>query len=197
MPFVGKWGVFIHIPKTGGQWMRRVLKKYDPEQTWYQIPDTHTLPKTLEGIEDQQWWTIVRHPAEWLRSYWAHRCHESGATKRFSVKQSKSEIWMTLCALTLPHMNWDLEKFTLNVVTELPGLVSWFYHYYLAPNVKAVRLDDVNEFLAQTFDIHNPQPKLNTSKVKMKKELPEISPKMRRIIRASEIALYETFNWEA
>ena len=197
MPLVGKWGVFIHIPKTGGQWMRQVLKKSDPDKNYFTVPHTHSLPMTLENIENMQWWTIVRHPAEWLRSYWAHRCHESGATKRFNVRDSSSAIWMNLCAMTLPHMNFEFEKFALNIVTELPGLVTWFYHHYLAPNVKVVRLDDANEFLAQTFGVLNPQPKLNTSKVKMKKELPEISPKLRNIIRASEVVLYDTFKWEA
>ena len=64
-----KNSVFIHMPKTGGRWVKKALKngssivKGDVPETAHYSPDLGNLGG----------FTFVRHPATWLRSLFFQR----------------------------------------------------------------------------------------------------------------------------
>lgn len=70
--------LFLHIPKTGGTYVRAVLEKLGIRGK--EIIHTHSrFPFLNEHIDDDTLkdklvWCFVRHPLTWYQSRWAHRC---------------------------------------------------------------------------------------------------------------------------
>jgi hypothetical protein len=68
--------VFLHIPKTGGMWVREVLHNCNLVVKSYEF--RHDIP-----VADERYHTInyrfcfVRHPATWYKSYWSMRNSDS------------------------------------------------------------------------------------------------------------------------
>lgn len=64
-----KNGIFLHIPKTGGTWLRKYF-----EEAGMVISQTELAHTNGSQIEDQSQHEVVfcfvRHPLTWLRSYW-------------------------------------------------------------------------------------------------------------------------------
>lgn len=76
--------IFLHVPKTGGTWVRHLLlslniphretHRGDHDPGFGPIDSIHDIP-----IHDRSWyentakWCFVRHPLAWYRSYFAYR----------------------------------------------------------------------------------------------------------------------------
>ena len=56
MAFVGKWGCFIHIPKTSGVWVKEVIKSETDPGTYSGI--THGMPTDWQ--KHAPYWAVVR-----------------------------------------------------------------------------------------------------------------------------------------
>jgi len=54
-------GQFVHMPKTGGTWVRRKLLRETGRAEHHRAVD---LPRPS--------WGIVRGPSDWYESYWLH-----------------------------------------------------------------------------------------------------------------------------
>lgn len=76
--------VFIHIPKTGGTWVKTNLRpqiggviytKANHANSWahHGHPDLKDL-RDIEGFR----FAFVRHPVDWWLSYWRHRQRRGG-----------------------------------------------------------------------------------------------------------------------
>jgi hypothetical protein len=134
MALTGEWGCFVHVPKTGGQYVRRVLNT--TIRTGREDGPSHGFP--TEHKYDNVF-SFVREPAPWYRSYWGHRFRDSfdkkGNPGDFRRSTNDSEAWNTLVTLTLPYMDTDFDKFVENVTTWLQGIYTWFVWYYFAPHV--------------------------------------------------------------
>jgi hypothetical protein len=67
--------IFIHVPKTGGTWIRHVLDAAGLARG--ELGRAHATPDELR--HEPQFrdagvvFAFVRHPLEWYRSYWAYR----------------------------------------------------------------------------------------------------------------------------
>lgn len=62
--------VYIHLPKTGGWWVRDVVQASGVPN--YAGP-MHTTPDAiLPAIGERYSFTFVRRPETWWRSFWAH-----------------------------------------------------------------------------------------------------------------------------
>lgn len=71
--------VFLHVPKTGGRWVRRMLERH--VQGWKYmgdpIMDAHTWRADFKPIDsDKPAFAFVRHPVTWAESLWNHRAHK-------------------------------------------------------------------------------------------------------------------------
>lgn len=67
--------VFLHVPKTGGTWVREVLNRIGvyTEDAGHQH-DNYEQSKELRRRFLR--FTVLRNPWDWYASYWAHRCKE-------------------------------------------------------------------------------------------------------------------------
>ena len=81
MPFVTDKLAFFHIPRTGGQWVRRAIKKHVPVFTAELMCRArlsrgayHTARCSYEDDEilDRFSFTLVRDPAAWLSSWYTY-----------------------------------------------------------------------------------------------------------------------------
>jgi hypothetical protein len=72
--------VFFHFPKTGGYFVREVIRRSgipfsvdDPENhSFHNIDPSHLAD---EEISSRLKFIFIRHPMEWYASYWNHRNH--------------------------------------------------------------------------------------------------------------------------
>ena len=61
--------VFVHIPKTGGHWVARIVKTSGT--AYRSVLVEHALPdELLPVLPDRLSYTFVRDPVTWWRSYW-------------------------------------------------------------------------------------------------------------------------------
>ncbi len=64
---------FLHIPKTGGQWVRKALVRACPEAQDLERDkgSRHAITADIKNLENP--FCFVRHPLTWYQSYWSMR----------------------------------------------------------------------------------------------------------------------------
>lgn len=148
MALVGKWGCFVHVPKTGGQWVRAILRQTTNEKSWEDGP-VHGHP--IEYSMEKPHFSFVREPIFWYRSFWGHRFRDSydshGNPGAFKMNTNDSEAWNTLMKFTLPYMSTDFDVFIDQVTKNLPGIYTWYIGFYYAPHVNMMPF----EYKAHSF----------------------------------------------
>lgn len=98
MALQGPWGTYIHIYKTGGMSVRKMLTD-EFKTPGTEIESFHTAPLRIEGFT----FTVVRNPVYWLRSFWAYYLHKGTKKKNFIPN------WHIAVSLMgwLEHTRWD------------------------------------------------------------------------------------------
>jgi len=69
--------IFLHIPKTGGTWIRHYFQEtnLDHKRPEFKEKGAHIhgeAVRELIGHSEDLFFCFVRHPLTWLRSYWVH-----------------------------------------------------------------------------------------------------------------------------
>ncbi len=172
-----RWGSFIHIPKTGGFWVRQVLKTLDDG---YEDKVAHGLP--------EDWlapcWAVVREPVGWLRSAWAHRVNEQWRPN------TKEVPWRSFCLLIHPYRtSVDFPWFVERVTSELPGIVGWLFDCYTPPGVDVYVL---GESLYEKLRGLGAEPDLHLPR-NIGTNLPEMTGELREMIEKAEKRTYERY----
>jgi hypothetical protein len=173
-------GCFIHIPKTGGSWTRKVLQQIGEvsrDRQTHQLPAQWAYPK---------YFTVVREPMTWLRSAFVNN-------KRARFKEFPYECpWADFVRVIIPYRTNDFEEFVDNVTTHLPGVVGWLFGCYTPPKVVPIRWGkDLNEYLTDL----GCQPELQAP-VNVTGEQIEITQEMRGKIFKSEWKTYRIYGWD-
>lgn len=182
MAYRGSWGVYVHIPKTGGTFIRRVLGDIGA----WESPrvKTHDLPEDWDG----EVWTCVREPAEWLASVWAHR-------QRQAWRKYKNGIpWNYLCNLLADRVAtgyWD--RFVKRVVGDLPGIVGWFYGIYTPPGVETYRLGP--DLYSKLRELGGNPDRFGVM-INKGNNVPELTDEQRALIYKAEIDTYRRYGFE-
>ena len=64
---------FLHVPKTGGNWVAAVLSELFPAAQ--RMPKIHTTRKSAPR-PDLPTFAFVRHPLTWYQSYFSYKCRK-------------------------------------------------------------------------------------------------------------------------
>ena len=176
MAFVGKWGCFIHIPKTSGVWVKEVVKSESDPGTYSGI--THGMPTDWQ--KHAPYWAVVRDPADYLASVWAHLWRNGWDTYPRRVP------WQSFVELIREYQTEDFDEFVENVTRFRPGIVYWFFTVHTPPPVVPVRFgEDLYKYLKELgYDPDSIQPRNKGINV------PELSESHIRLIRESESEAY-------
>lgn len=125
--------LFLHIPKTGGTWVRSVLLPDDN----FEIAQPHSHFPQLLDFENKEFYlnkfhfAFVRHPLSWYRSRWAFRMKNGWRPSGHPLDFS--------CASN------DFGDFVCKVLEHYPeGWMTTEFGYYLDSGVKP--LDFVGRF---------------------------------------------------
>ena len=170
---------FIHIPKTGGTWVKKVMGEVG---TLGRSGNSHTLPDKYH--REYKFFTIVRDPAEWLRSAWNHRVSCGWAAHPYEGP------WNDFCLMTDEYKSDDFKEFAETVAVKLPGVVGWLFGCYVTPEVKWMRIEEAYEFL----EYHGCDP-VSVTPFAVSKGLPKILPITRQLIYQAEIETCKRFNF--
>jgi hypothetical protein len=159
MAHTGKWGTYVHIPKCAGFSIRSALR--DHFGSGKECGDIHGY-----SYDITDGWTVIRHPAAWLRSFWAYR-NNSG----WDIDPNAPLYWTPILAMTqwLKGTTWP--GFVRAVTVTKPGLVGRIYGMYEHPNISVFLLEDMEplwSFLGGKFSL--PQIHVTLNKPKITKE---------------------------
>ncbi len=149
MPLLLNRSAFLHIPKTGGTWVRNVLSEMglvrrlllyrDPALSIEGVvPSHHTIIKD----EDRPAvvFAFVRHPLTWYRSYWAWK--------------SRMFAWNPYNPLDRSCASADFETFVRNVIEVYPdGYLTRAYPFFLRHCTHAGRFEFLATDLMKILDL--------------------------------------------
>ncbi len=133
MAVVLKNAIFLHIPKTGGEWVRKIL--LDCELESLKVDKHADLLKfkqhpVLAGLSRPFRFAFVRHPLGWYRSFWTFQSRRG---------------WKGIPeALLHPPSAMGYEDFLAWVVSHHRGFLGRLYERYVGP------VDAQIEFVGRT-----------------------------------------------
>lgn len=122
---------FVHVPKTGGTWVREVLRANFPDAT-------DDVAKDVSAQHGFAWhyqptritFAVVRHPLSWLMSYWrfmADRDWKPWETRRWHpCSLMGTENW--------PHECQSFNGFVRRLEAFQPAFVTRLFEWYLGPD---------------------------------------------------------------
>jgi len=171
---------FIHMPKTSGTWVKRVLSEVEHGNRDGSL--THDLPHRWDY---EMVFTVVREPAEWLASVWAHRIRENWQDYPQRIP------WQYLLQVTDPYKANKFHLWIDNITTHLPGVVGWFYSFYTPPLVTVVRKEfDLYEFLRELGGDPWKHVPVNTGF-----NTPEVTDEIREKVKVAEADTYKKYGY--
>lgn len=128
--------VFLHIPKTGGTWVRSILHASCKVEVVGYSHIHHLAFARKELTANAQPFCFVRHPATWLQSYWADR---------------QIVGWGGDLPIAHDCQSDDFNEFATKVETEHPGYVGELFAKYTGAGVWVGKFEnlslDLNAFL--------------------------------------------------
>lgn len=171
---------FIHMPKTSGTWVKRVLSEIEHGQRDGSL--THDLPHRWNY---EMVFTVVREPAEWLASVWAHRIRENWQDYPQRIP------WQYFLQVTDPYKENKFDKWIEKITVNLPGVVGWFYNFYTPPMVTVVRKEfDLYEFLLGLGGDPWKHVPVNTGF-----NSPDVTDEIREKVRVAEASTYAKYGY--
>ena len=81
-----KNSMFIHVPKTGGRWVKQMLFNYveGAKAVGDAVYDSHNTPMT-----HKQTFAFLRHPMTFVHSLFHHRARKKSNTRGTSMELAK------------------------------------------------------------------------------------------------------------
>ena len=116
-----KRSVFIHIPKCGGRWVKKMIEDHIPEFSYSGDPvyDAHDRPATPHHTP----FCFVREPAMLAHSLWHHRARKKQNTRGHQFN------WQDDVRLERECQSKDYLQFMLNVANNQNAVSDYFMDY--------------------------------------------------------------------
>ncbi len=139
MPLIlgNRRSLFLHIPKTGGTWLRCALRSCAIKSREYD-PHHGNLEECMHLLPDIPRFTILRNPFDWYASYWAMRQIKEGAIKK------NHRNW----ALDLIRADKDFNAFIQKSCLEHAGFLNDVYNQFTGAGVLTLRTESLRLDLA-------------------------------------------------
>lgn len=136
--------MYYHIPKCGGYSVRYWLsKRY--EAIGHEWEGKHTPPAEVPDLGTGRAFTVVRHPAYWLRSY-------------HTYMQQFGWVWSAcpdeIMQPFLPYKGLEWADFVEAVTSDKPGIVGWIMALYTPAGVEVHRLRSAHYTLGLDLRTH-------------------------------------------
>ncbi len=126
---------FIHIPKTGGTWVSKMLIDHSGlEVALTQIPHPTTRTSPGQGLFT---FAFVRNPLTWYQSYWKYKF--------------KTNHWNPYRTLDAQCQADTFHKFLDNVIEKCPGFYSDFLIQYVGKESDPIDFIGKQENLVEDF----------------------------------------------
>lgn len=123
--------LFLHVPKTGGSWIRSILREAGGKDISYphDIPANKKFYMLTRNVKP---FCIIRHPLEYVYSIWKHwsgnpRCRENNLNPKKDYMWDKRHTGRIYADNIVEG---DFEKTIANFTENWPGFVSWLYGQY-------------------------------------------------------------------
>lgn len=133
--------IFLHIPKTGGMWVKYALSISGIQ--FYEVGQQHEHFPAIRNYQSPEFFdgklvfTMVRHPLLWYPSRWA-----------FRVKHG----WQAKHPLDWACASNEFHRFVNNVLDYAPhGWCTWLFKQYYEIDEKSVDFIGRTEFLVDDF----------------------------------------------
>jgi hypothetical protein len=155
MPLQLKSGaIFLHVPKTGGQWVHHVLQEQgliarqfgyahaDLNRSVYLAGCEHLQPRIGRSLRrwiedrlprraaDRFLFCFVRHPLKWYESWYRYRRGKQHLPRTVLPWHPHASLKGTVTG--------DFNEFLANAVTRRPGFVSELYASFTTPGIRFI-----------------------------------------------------------
>ena len=188
--------LYVHYPKTGGTFVREILKRYCKNQriesNWYH--SSHLILENVDIKDFEFTFATVRNPVEWYQSAWKFL---NDFLKRGKFREDE---WNPLMPLEDCY-NDDFNKFIENCLNQYPSYYSNSLKLYLGENYNAI--DFVLKTETLSFDIckvlerinvkHNPVDILNCPKFGQRVRPLTWDDSLKKQIIKNEMNVIQTF----
>lgn len=200
--------IFTHVPKTGGTWLAEAVRRAGLVQE--SLGPVHATPRELKShqsyVPRPVTFAIVRHPATWYASLWAHRMDENWCeiSARDWFSPASLERW---ALLTDRCKSRSFPEFVERCVEAFPdGWLSALYDTYITPGTTVGRFENlVDDTIAilrragERFDetiIRGTEPQNVRGAVRKHHRRTIFTPSLLELIYASERRSYARFGYE-
>ncbi len=187
--------VFLHIPKTGGTWVKKALESqqlivaeaighehatFDYYAGWQRGQKSRTLLEKIRRMGKDvkvpvapSIFCVVRNPLTWYESWFKFQAWQNFAS--WGTRGAPLE-WHVMSALN-EQISEDFNEFVANVNRNLPGFVTALYAMYaMNSGATVLHLENIRKELGDFFSANG----LQLDKSDLLKKNPEnVSPEIR------------------
>ena len=154
---------YLHIPKTGGNWVRSVLRGSGIKELKSNTINKHATYDFLVGYEaskinifrnhvmdNVRFFCVIRHPLLWYQSWFNYQNRWRNGWKYFGqVGSLHKKDWHCLSPLNTPSIR-DFNEFMQFVNENMPGFLTYlFYSFTLHSGARVLKNELLRDQLFQ------------------------------------------------